>query len=120
MVTEDGLALLDATGTFADLFPRGEALVAELDAAADGDDADLLSIVTELIALGQDLLAAIEALSSVNGPLIDPSLADPALWRDLAEALPGHLLIEYLEGDDPARVRPAAPARRDLRRRSRR
>jgi hypothetical protein len=98
VVTAEGLTALDAAVTFADLVPRGEELVAQLDAP---DGADVVSVVTELVDLGQDLLAAIESLSSVNGALIDPSLADPALWQDLADALPGHLLVAYLEDQVP-------------------
>ena len=101
VVTEEGLAHLDAARELADLVPRGEELVDQLDAALGGDDGGLLTVVTELVDLGQDLLTAIETLSSVDGALIDPSLADPALWQDLAAALPGHLLIAYLEDEIP-------------------
>ena len=91
-----GLAGVDALATIADLVERGEQLVEQLD-----DDPGLAPIVAEVVLLGQDLLAAIDALRDVDGGALHPSLDDPDLWRDLAEALPGHLLVQHLEAELP-------------------
>jgi hypothetical protein len=99
-VTEQALAGLDAAAALADLIPRGEELVGRLD-ELDGDDPDLGGVIADLVDLGRDLLAAVDDLRDVDGASLDPSLADPAMWQDLAEALPGHLLVEYLEAEVP-------------------
>ena len=91
-----GLAGVDALATIADLVERGEQLVEQLD-----DDPGLAPIVAEVVLLGQDLLAAIDALRDVDGGALHPTLDDPDLWRDLAEALPGHLLVQHLEAELP-------------------
>jgi len=99
-VTAEALADLDVAATFADLIPTGEDLVDRLDDLGP-DDPDLAGVVVDLIDLGRDLIAAIDELRSVNGVQLDPSLADPGLWQDVADALPGHLLVQYLEAEVP-------------------
>ncbi len=99
-VTATALSGLDAAATFADLVPRGTDLIDRLD-SLDSGDPDWAGLVQDLVDLGQDLLAAVDALRSVNGAALDPSLADPALWRDLALALPGYLVVQYLEDEVP-------------------
>jgi hypothetical protein len=98
-VTADTLAGLDAAA-FIDLVDRGEQLVDRLD-ELDGDDPDLGGVLVELVDLGQDLLAAVDDLQQVDGADLDPSLADPGLWQDLVQALPGHLLVQHLEAEVP-------------------
>ena len=92
-----GLAGVDALATIADLVERGEQLVEQLD-----DDPGLAPIVAEVVLLGQDLLAAIDALRERRWG----GRAAPHPRRPRPVARPGrgaarHLLVQHLEAELP-------------------
>jgi hypothetical protein len=58
-------------------------------------------VISDLVALGADLLVAVDDLRETADQALGPPLDDPAVWADAAAALPGHLLVTYLEEQAP-------------------
>ena len=104
---DDGLSgILDPAGalgnvasSIAALVDEGDVLLERLEGTIDPlDVVDLIEVAKRLIDATVDLGSAVTSVQ-LDALSLPPELKDPSEWSRIAAALPEHLLLEYLQGE---------------------